>query len=133
MSGNSVGIVETKAIRVVERDKPLKLQCGKALGPIDVAYETYGALNDAGDNAILICHALSGNAHVAGLNSAEDKRPGWWDIMVGPGKGIDTNKYFVICSTILGGCDEPESPAPMTTGPSSINPETGKPYGLDFP
>ncbi len=133
LSGNSVGIVKTKAIRVVEQNKPLKLQCGKTLGPVDVAYETYGTLNEAGDNAILICHALSGNAHVAGLNSAEDKRPGWWDIMVGPGKGIDTNKYFVICSTILGGCDEPESPAPMTTGPSSINPETGKPYGLDFP
>lgn len=132
-NGNSVGIVKTKATRVVEQDKPLQLQCGKTLGPIDVAYETYGALNEAGDNAILICHALSGNAHVAGLNRAEDKRPGWWDIMVGPGKGIDTNKYFVICSTILGGCDQPESPAPMTTGPSSINPETGKPYGLDFP
>ena len=133
LSGNSVGIVKTQVMRVVEQDKPLELQCGKRLGPIDVAYETYGKLNEVGDNGILICHALSGNAHVAGLNTPDDKRPGWWDIMVGPGKGIDTNKYFVICSTILGGCDQPESPAPMTTGPSSINPATGKPYGLDFP
>ncbi|MBA7661619.1 Bifunctional methionine biosynthesis protein MetXA/MetW [subsurface metagenome] len=91
-----------------------------------MAYETYGELNEAGDNAVLICHALSGNAHVAGLNNPDDKKPGWWDVMVGPGKGIDTNKYFVICSNFLGGCSG-------TTGPSSINPQTGKPYGLDFP
>ena len=123
---NSVGIVETKTIRVIEQDEPLKLGCGKMLAPIDVAYETYGELNKAGDNAVLICHALSGDAHVAGYNSAEDRKPGWWDIMVGPGKGIDTNKYFVICSNFLGGCSG-------TTGPSSINPETGKPYGPDFP
>ncbi|UCC23435.1 MAG: homoserine O-acetyltransferase [Planctomycetota bacterium] len=133
LSGNSVGIVKTEVMRVVEQDRPLELQCGKRLGPIDVAYETYGKLNEAGDNVILICHALSGNAHVAGMNTPEDKRPGWWDVMVGPGKGIDTNKYFVICSTILGGCDQPEAQGPMTTGPSSINPATGKPYGLDFP
>ncbi len=124
--GNSVGIVKTETMRVVERDKPLELESGKRLGPIDVAYETYGRLNEAGDNAVLICHALSGNAHVAGLNSPEDRKPGWWDVMVGPGKGIDTNKYFVICSNFLGGCSG-------TTGPGSINPETGKPYGLDFP
>jgi homoserine O-acetyltransferase/O-succinyltransferase len=124
--GNSVGIVETKTIRIIEASEPLKLQCGKSLAPIDVAYETYGTLNAAGDNAIFICHALSGNAHVAGLNSPDDKKPGWWDIMVGPGKGIDTNKYFVICSNFLGGCSG-------TTGPSSINSATGQPYGLDFP
>ena len=123
---NSVGIVQTKTVRVVGQDKPLELECGKTLGPIDVAYETYGQLNAAGDNVILICHALSGNAHVAGLNSPDDKKPGWWDIMVGPGKGIDTNKYFVICSNFLGGCSG-------TTGPSSVNPATGKSYGLDFP
>jgi len=96
------------------------------LAPIDVAYETYGQLNDAGDNAILICHALSGNAHVAGWNRSEDRKPGWWDIMVGPGKGIDTNKYYIICSNFLGGCSG-------TTGPCSINPATGQRYGLDFP
>ena len=76
---NSVGIVETKTIRVVERDKPLELACGKTLAPIDVAYETYGRLNEAGDNVILICHALSGNAHVAGFNSPDDKKGGWWE------------------------------------------------------
>ncbi|MBA7662361.1 Bifunctional methionine biosynthesis protein MetXA/MetW [subsurface metagenome] len=123
---NSVGIVKTERIRLVEPEQPLELGCGKKLAPIDVAYETYGELNDAKDNAVLICHALSGNAHVAGVNSPDDKKPGWWDVMVGPGKGIDTNKYFVICSNFLGGCSG-------TTGPSSINPATQKPYGLDFP
>ena len=123
---NSVGIVQTQTMRLVGPDEPLQLECGKSLGPIDVAYETYGQLNEAGDNAILICHALSGNAHVAGYNSPNDRKSGWWDNMVGPGKGIDTNKYFVICSNFLGGCSG-------TTGPPSINPATGKPYGLDFP
>ena len=122
----SVGVVQTRTVRVVQQDEPLQLECGKTLGPIDVACETYGQLNEAGDNAILICHALSGNAHVAGYHSESDKKPGWWETMVGPGKGIDTNKYFVICSNFLGGCAG-------TTGPSSINPETGKPCGLDFP
>jgi homoserine O-acetyltransferase len=123
---NSVGIVQTQTIRLVEPDQPLELECGKRLAPIDVAYETYGQLNKDGDNAVLICHALSGNAHVAGYHSPDDRKPGWWDVMVGPGKGIDTNKYFVICSNFLGGCSG-------TTGPSSTNPVTGKPYGLDFP
>ena len=123
---NSVGIVKTQTIRVVEEDKPLKLECGKSLGPVDVVYETYGGPDAGGDNVILICHALSGNAHVAGYNNQGDRKPGWWDNMVGPGKGIDTNKYFVICSNFLGGCSG-------TTGPSSVNPKTGKPYGLDFP
>ncbi len=123
---NSVGIVHTQTIRLVEPEEPLELECGKSLAPIDVAYETYGELSEAGDNAILICHALSSDAHVAGYNSPDDKKPGWWDSMVGPGKGINTNKYFVICSNFLGGCMG-------TTGPSSINPATGKPYGLDFP
>jgi homoserine O-acetyltransferase len=123
---NSVGIVQTQTMRLVEPEQPLQLDCGKSLAPIDAAYETYGQLNAAGDNAILICHALSGNAHVAGYNSADEKKPGWWDVMVGPGKGIDTNEYFVICSNFLGGCSG-------TTGPSSINPQTQKPYGLDFP
>ena len=91
---NSVGIVETQKIRIVESSQPLELACGKKLGPIDVAYETYGELNEAKDNAILICHALSGNAHVAGKNSINDEKYGWWESMVGPGKGIDTDKYF---------------------------------------
>ncbi|MHC4517906.1 MAG: homoserine O-acetyltransferase MetX [Planctomycetota bacterium] len=123
---NSVGVVETRLVRVVEPDQPPELECGKKLGPIDVAYETYGQLNDARDNAILVCHALSGNAHAAGYHGPEDTKGGWWEDMIGPGKGIDTNKYFVICSNFLGGCAG-------TTGPSSINPETGKRYGLDFP
>jgi homoserine O-acetyltransferase len=123
---NSIGIEQIGTIRVIEPEQPLELQCGKKLAPVDVAYETYGKLNEAGDNVILICHALSGNAHVAGINSPDDNKPGWWDVMVGPGKGIDTNKYFVICSNFLGGCSG-------TTGPSSINPASGKPYGLEFP
>jgi len=123
---NSVGIVRTRTVRVVDESEPLKLACGKTFAPIDVAYETYGQPNEAGDNAILICHALSGDAHVAGYHSADGDKPGWWDVMVGPGKGIDTNRYFVICSNVLGGCRG-------TTGPSSTNPQTGKPYGLDFP
>ncbi|HUW18097.1 MAG TPA: homoserine O-acetyltransferase [Sedimentisphaerales bacterium] len=123
---NSVGLVETRTIRVMEPEQPLELECGRKLAPIDVAYETYGELKGDGENAVLICHALSGNAHVAGYNSPADRKPGWWDAMVGPGKGIDTNRYFVICSNFLGGCSG-------TTGPSSINPETGKPYGLAFP
>ncbi|MHC4293739.1 MAG: homoserine O-acetyltransferase MetX [Planctomycetota bacterium] len=123
---NSAGIVKTLVERVVDKDCPLELECGKAIAPIDVAYETYGELNEDHDNVVLVCHALSGDAHVAGRHSCDDKKPGWWDIMVGPGKGIDTNKYYVICSNFLGGCAG-------TTGPSSTNPATRKPYGLDFP
>ena len=123
---NSVGLVKTRFLRVVEEDEPLTLESGKTLAPIDVAYETYGELNEARDNAVLICHALSGDAHVAGRHNQDDRKPGWWDVMVGPGKGIDTNKYYVICSNFLGGCRG-------TTGPSSENPATGKAYGLDFP
>jgi homoserine O-acetyltransferase len=122
----SVGIVETKTWTFARPHEKLKLRCGEELGPIDVAYETYGELNKSGDNAILICHALTGDAHVAGKNSPEDRKPGWWNLMVGPGKPIDTEKYFVICSNCLGGCQG-------TTGPASINPETKEPYGLDFP
>lgn len=123
---NSVGVVQTQKIRVVEADAPLMLRSGKRLGPIDVAYETYGELTPEKDNVILICHALSGNAHVAGYNSPDDRKPGWWDIMVGPGKPIDTSRYFVVCSNFLGGCSG-------TTGPSETNAATGRPYGLDFP
>jgi homoserine O-acetyltransferase/O-succinyltransferase len=123
---HSVGLVTTQVVRVVEVEAPLQLECGKTLAPIDVACETYGRLNEARDNAVLICHALSGNAHAAGYHSEDDAKPGWWEDMIGPGKGIDTDKYFVVCSNFLGGCSG-------TTGPSSVNPATGKPYGLDFP
>ena len=122
----SVGLVQTQILRVVQEDGTFELASGQQLAPVDVAYETYGRLNEAGDNAVLICHALSGNAHVAGYHDSEDRKPGWWDDMVGPGKGIDTDQYFVICSNFLGGCGG-------TTGPSSLNPATGQPYGLDFP
>ncbi|HDQ25812.1 MAG TPA: homoserine O-acetyltransferase [bacterium] len=122
----SVGIVETKYFTFAEPPDELVLESGEKLGPVTLAYETYGKLNDKKNNAILIVHALSGSAHVAGYRSAEDKKPGWWDIMVGPGKAMDTNKYFVICSNVLGSCYG-------STGPSSVNPKTGKPYGITFP
>ncbi len=105
-------------------DKPLELELGGHLPQVTVAYETYGRLNARGDNAVLICHALSGDSHVARHDDADD--PGWWDIVVGPGKSIDTDRYFVVCPNILGGCRG-------TTGPNSVNPETGRPYGADFP
>jgi homoserine O-acetyltransferase len=117
----SAGIVETKYYTFGE----LTLENGEQLAPVTLAYETYGKLNSDKSNAVLIVHALSGDAHVAGYHELSNK-PGWWDEMVGPGKAFDTDKYFVICSNIIGGCKG-------STGPSSINPKTGKPYGLDFP
>jgi homoserine O-acetyltransferase/O-succinyltransferase len=104
------------------------LESGLTLGPVTIAYETLGELNKTKDNAILICHAFTGDSHVAGIYEEDlpETPPGWWDFMVGPGKGIDTDRYFVICCNILGSCQG-------STGPSSINPATDKPYGLDFP
>ena len=107
------------------RFESISLDSGATLAPVDVAYETLGELNAARSNAILILHAFSGDAHVAGI-SHESGKPGWWDSMVGPGKAFDTDKYFVICSNVLGGCRG-------TTGPASINPETGCPYAMSFP
>jgi homoserine O-acetyltransferase len=125
-SGKSVGIVETKYYDFGEPPEEMLLESGSKLGPITLAYETYGTLNTRRSNAILIFHALSGDAHAAGFNSKSDKKPGWWDSMVGPGKPFDTQKYYVICANVIGGCKG-------STGPSSINPVTGKPYGLEFP
>lgn len=105
-------------------DQPLALELGGQLASVTVAYETYGELNAARDNAILVCHAISGDSHVARHDEQDD--PGWWDIAVGPGKAIDTSRYFVICPNLLGGCRG-------TTGPGSVNPATGKPYGRNFP
>jgi homoserine O-acetyltransferase len=122
---NSLGIVETNYFRFAFPPNEITLESGVKLGPVTVAYETYGQLNEQRSNAILILHALSGDAHAAGFHKGDEK-PGWWDDMIGPGKAFDTNKYFMICSNILGGCKG-------TTGPSSANPETGKKYGLDFP
>ncbi|MBF0119553.1 MAG: homoserine O-acetyltransferase [Desulfobacterales bacterium] len=125
-SGVSVGIVEKKFYKFAYPPKEMMLESGLKFGPITIAYETYGKLNANKDNAILVLHALSGDSHAAGYYSETDLKPGWWDIMIGPGKGIDTEKYFVICSNILGSCMG-------SSGPSSINPETEKPYGLNFP
>ena len=108
----------------VKLDQPLALELGGQLAGVTVAYETYGELNAARDNAVLVCHAISGDSHVAQHDEQDD--PGWWDIAVGPGKAIDTSRYFVICPNLLGGCRG-------TTGPGSVNPATGKPYGRDFP
>jgi homoserine O-acetyltransferase len=122
----ATGYVTTRTVTLFAPPHELQLECGRKLGPIQVAYEAYGKPNAARDNVVLVCHALTGDAHAAGLHGADDPRPGWWDIMIGPGKAIDTDQYFVICSNILGGCKG-------TTGPSSINPATGRPWGLDFP
>ncbi|MBI3947253.1 MAG: homoserine O-acetyltransferase [Armatimonadetes bacterium] len=122
----SVGLVQTEYVTFAEPPEEMILTSGARLGPVTLAYETYGELNAARSNAILVVHALSGNAHVAGRNSPDDRKPGWWDDMVGPGKGLDTSRYFVICSNIIGGCHG-------STGPNSTNPATGKPYALEFP
>jgi len=125
-NGASVGLVEKKLFTFAEPPDSMILEGNARLGPITIAYETLGSLNEDKSNVILILHALSGDSHVAGYYSQEDQKPGWWEIMVGPGKGIDTDKYFVISSNIIGSCMG-------STGPSSINPDTGKPYGFDFP
>jgi homoserine O-acetyltransferase/O-succinyltransferase len=137
----SAGVVET---RFIDLPAPLQLDCGGTLSQVRVAYETYGTLSPARDNVILVCHALSGDAHAAGIaktppaesardgfgaedrDSAVPKGLGWWDGMIGPGKAFDTDRFFVVSTNLLGGCRG-------TTGPSSINPASGKPYGSDFP
>lgn len=120
---DGLGLVETKSVVLCEEGLPL--ESGVTFGPITVAYETYGTLSPARDNAIVVCHALSGGANAAGWHAGA-KHPGWWDDMIGPGKAFDTNQYFVISSNVLGSCYG-------TSGPSSIDPKTGKPYGLTFP
>lgn len=122
----SVGVVKTELFSFADPSDPFVLKNGESLGPVTMAYETYGELTPTGDNAILIEHALTGSAHVAGWHSLDDKSPGWWDVMVGPKKAFDTDKYFVVCSNLIGSCYG-------TTGPSSMNPETGEPYGMRFP
>lgn len=107
-------------------DFPFRFVCGGEIPQMILRYETYGHLNALKDNAILICHALSGDHHCAGVYDIDERKLGWWNFMVGPGKPIDTNRYFVICSNVLGGCQG-------SSGPGSNNPETGKPYNLDFP
>ncbi len=119
---NSLGIVEPQVFKLTDE---VLLESGQKLGSVELAYETYGKLNTQKSNAILILHAFSGDAHAAGLDK-QSRKPGWWDDMIGPGKAFDTDKYFVLCSNVIGGCMG-------STGPSSLNPKTGKFYGLDFP
>jgi homoserine O-acetyltransferase len=141
LAAGSVGAVET---RYLDLPDPVRLDCGRDLHPVRVAYETYGTLSSRRDNVIMVCHALSGDAHAAGYSEtaagrstrdgfgAEDrdgsagKGLGWWDGMIGPGKAFDTDRYFIVSTNLLGGCGG-------TTGPSSLNPATGRPYGSDFP
>ena len=113
-------IVEPRSVRF----DSIKLDCGRTLEPVDVTYETWGTLNAARTNAILITHAFTGDAHAAGIG--HDGKPGWWDNMIGPGKAFDTDRYFMICANVLGGCRG-------TTGPACVNPATGCPYGMEFP
>ena len=116
-------LVETRHARV--REAGLELACGRRLDAVTVAYECYGRLNAARDNAILVCHALSGGAHAAGRHEGAAK-PGWWDVLIGPGKAFDTDRYFVVSSNVLGSCYG-------TTGPGAIDPASGRPYGSRFP
>ncbi len=123
LPADSVGIVTPEIYRF---DEPLELCSGKVLPSYELMVETYGELNSEASNAILICHALSGHHHAAGFHSMDEKKPGWWDSSIGPGKPIDTNRFFVVALNNLGGCHG-------STGPTSINPETGLQYGPDFP
>jgi homoserine O-acetyltransferase len=120
---DSVGLVNPQTVHF---DEPIELECAKDLAAYDIVYESYGSLNTEASNAVLICHALSSHQHAAGYNSINDKKPGWWENCIGPGKAIDTNKFFVVCPNNLGGCHG-------STGPSSINPDTQRPWGSDFP
>ncbi|RFA31196.1 homoserine O-acetyltransferase [Alkalilimnicola ehrlichii] len=123
LPADSVGLVTPQTHHF---DTPLPLDCGRELSSYDLVYETYGELNADRSNAILLCHALSGSHHAAGYHSEDERKPGWWEACVGPGKPIDTNRFFVVCSNNLGGCHG-------STGPSSIHPTRGEPYGSDFP
>ncbi len=119
----SVGLTNTRTIALPD---PFRTDSGETLPEVQVAYETYGELSPSADNAVLVIHALTGDAHAAGFHNPDDPRPGWWDPMIGPGKAIDTRKYFVVSSNNLGGCSG-------TTGPTSINPATGRAYNTAFP
>jgi homoserine O-acetyltransferase len=118
--------VQSKKYTFTKEQIPFTTESGHTFKSVTTVYETYGVLNSSKNNAVLVLHALSGDAHAAGYHSTEDRKPGWWDEMIGPGKAIDTNKYYVLSSNVLGGCRG-------TTGPCSINPSTGKPFGSQFP
>jgi homoserine O-acetyltransferase len=117
--------VQTQRVVLATPDDPLRLTSGRTLEHVEVAYETYGDLAPTRDNVVVVCHALTGDAHAAG-HHGDPGRPGWWDNIIGPGRPLDTDRFFVVCANLLGGCQG-------TTGPSSVNPATGRPYGLDFP
>jgi homoserine O-acetyltransferase len=123
LAPDNVGLV---TVQTEKFTTPLALDCGRTLPSYELVYETYGELNKQASNAVLICHALSGDHHAAGYYSMQDKKPGWWDSCIGPGKPIDTNRFFVVSLNNLGGCKG-------STGPNTINPETSKPYGPEFP
>ncbi|WP_205471734.1 homoserine O-acetyltransferase [Nocardioides sp. SYSU D00038] len=120
-----LGLTTTQRVVLWNEDDPLVLSSGDALGPVEVAYETYGELSPTRDNAVVVCHALTGDAHAAG-HHGDPTRRGWWDNLIGPGRALDTDRWFVVCANLLGGCRG-------TTGPLSTNPATGRPWGLDFP
>lgn len=121
-----VGVVSPQKAVLCEPPEELSLESGRILGPVEVAYETYGTLAPDGSNAVLVCHALSGDAHAAGVHAPDDRKPGWWDPMIGPGRPIDTDRFFVVCSNVLGSCRG-------TTGPASLHPRKGRPYAMSFP
>jgi homoserine O-acetyltransferase len=122
---NSIGLITPQQFTFAE-DEPFQLESGATLSPVTLAYETYGRLNPTHSNAILILHALSGSAHAAGYHQTDDAKPGWWDECIGPSKAFDTNRFFVICSNVLGSCYG-------SSGPTALDPAMGKPYGLNFP
>jgi homoserine O-acetyltransferase len=121
----SVGLVSTERAVLYGEDDPLVLVSGASIGPVEVAYETYGVLAPARDNVVVVAHALTGDAHAAG-HHGDPTRLGWWDNLIGPGRAVDTDRFFVVCANLLGGCSG-------TTGPLSVDPRTGHAYGLDFP
>src|SRR5471032_2094569 len=123
LAADDVGIVQP---RDFTHPGPFTFESGQAIQGFTLRYETYGALNATRDNAVLICHALSGDHHCAGWHSASDPKPGWWNNLIGPGKAVDTRRFYVICPNVLGGCQG-------STGPSSLDPATGQPYGIAFP
>ena len=123
---NEGSYTSAESVTLFPAKRPFMLDSGRTLAPVTVAYETYGSLNAAGDNAVLVCHALTGNAHAGGFSSADPRTAGWWEPLIGPGRGLDTSRYFVVCSNFLGSCYG-------TTGPTSLDPSTGNPYGPDFP